>query len=200
MTLEMALKLLALPRDIGVHPTDGKQVQAGLGRFGPYLKHGNEYRSLANTEELLTVGINRAIDILAQPKGARRGGAPANPLRVVGQHPSDGKPVEAGTGRYGPFVKHGKVYANLPKDRSPDEVQLDEALRLIEERVAKSGDGGKRARKGGRAAKPTAAQAASAKPAAAKPAARTGAKKTTRSGSKAAGKRKAKAPADDSAG
>ncbi|MFM8992507.1 MAG: topoisomerase C-terminal repeat-containing protein, partial [Alphaproteobacteria bacterium] len=75
----------------------------------------------------------------------------AKPLRVVGAHPADGKPVEAGTGRYGPFVKHGKIYANLPKDRSPDEVQLDEALRLIEERAAKAGGG--KPRRGARAGK-----------------------------------------------
>jgi DNA topoisomerase-1 len=199
VTIDLALKLLALPRDIGVHPTDGKQVQAGLGRFGPYLKHGNEYRSLANTEELLTVGINRAIDILAQPKGNRRGGAPATPLRVVGQHPSDGKPVEAGTGRYGPFVKHGKVYANLPKDRSPDEVTLDEALRLIEERVAKSGDGGKRGRKGGKATKSAAPAPTSAK-GTAKPKAKTGAKKATAPTAKPSSKRKARSPAGEPPG
>ena len=151
VTQDLALQLLALPRDVGVHPADGKPIQAGLGRFGPYLKHGSEYRSLAGTEDLLTVGLNRAVDILAQPKGARRGASNAKPLRVVGAHPSDGKPVEAGTGRYGPFVKHGKIYANLPKDRSPDEVQLDEALRLIEERAAKAGGG--KPRKGGRAGK-----------------------------------------------
>ncbi len=151
VTQDLALQLLALPRDVGVHPADGKPIQAGLGRFGPYLKHGSEYRSLAGTEDLLTVGLNRAVDILAQPKGARRGASNAKPLRVVGAHPSDGKPVEAGTGRYGPFVKHGKIYANLPKDRSPDEVQLDEALRLIEERAAKVGGG--KPRKGGRAGK-----------------------------------------------
>jgi DNA topoisomerase-1 len=164
VTLDLALRLLALPREVGVHPADGKPVQAGLGRFGPYLKHGGEFRSLANSEELLTVGLNRAVDILAQPKGARRGGAPATPLRVVGTHP-DGKPVEAGTGRYGPFVKHGKVYANLPKERGPDEVGLEEALRLLEERAARGGGGGRGGRK-------PAAKTAAAKPAAAKPAAR----------------------------
>jgi DNA topoisomerase-1 len=157
LTLDLALKLLALPRDVGVHPADGKPVQAGLGRFGPYLKHGSEFRSLANSEELLTVGLNRAVDILAQPKGARRGGAPATPLRVVGEHP-DGQKVEAGTGRYGPFVKHGKVYANLPKERSPDEVGLDEALRLLAERSARGG--GKPARRGKAAAKPAKSVAA----------------------------------------
>jgi DNA topoisomerase I len=212
VNIDIALQLLALPRDVGVHPADGKQVQAGLGRFGPYLKHGNEYRSLASTEDLLTVGLNRAVDILAQPKGARRGGAPAKPLRVVGQHP-DGKPIEAGTGRYGPFVKHGKVYANLPKERSPDEVELDEALRLIEERVAKTGgDGGKKSsrktkgastaaakdvkpKRGGKRAAPAApGQADAAKAGAAKP------KPKAKAKAKPAAKGKVKAPADEPAG
>jgi DNA topoisomerase-1 len=139
LELAMALRLLALPREVGMHPADQKPVLAGLGRFGPYLKHNNDYRSLASTEELLTVGLNRAVDILAQPKTGRRNAAPAVPLRVVGTHPVDGKPVEAGTGRYGPFVKHGKVYANLPRDTTPEAVSLDEAVRLIDERVAKSG-------------------------------------------------------------
>jgi DNA topoisomerase-1 len=162
VTLELALRLLALPRDVGTHPADSKPIQAGLGRFGPYLKHGTEFRSLANTEDLLTVGLNRAIDILAQPKGARRGGAPATPLRVVGTHP-DGKPIEAGTGRYGPFVKHGNVYANLPKERSPDEVGLEEALRLIEERSARAGGGKAKRGRSAPAAKTAAAPKAKAK-------------------------------------
>ena len=138
-------------------------MQAGLGRFGPYIKHGTDYRSLAGTEDLLTVGINRAVDLLAQPKGARRGGAPAKPLRAVGPHPADGKLIEAGIGRYGPFVKYGKTYANLPKDGSPETVTLDEAIRLIEERLAKSG-GGKPRRAKSSAAKASAPKAAAVKP------------------------------------
>jgi DNA topoisomerase-1 len=189
LTLDLALRLLALPRDVGVHPTDGKPVQAGLGRFGPYLKHGSEFRSLANTEDLLTVGLNRAVDLLAQPKGARRGGAPATPLRVVGTHP-DGGAVEAGTGRYGPFVKHGKVYANLPKERGPDAVDLAEALRLLAERVAKSGDGGGARRKS--AAK---ARTGAAKPGAGAGPARTGTKAPPKTAAAARPKAKARGKA-----
>jgi DNA topoisomerase-1 len=131
--------LLSLPRTVGVHPSDGEPIVASLGRFGPYIKHGSEYRSLESTNDLLSIGINRAVDLLAQPKSARRRG-PATPERALGAHPDDAKPVTAGTGRYGPYVKHGKVYANLPKDRSPDEVTLDEAVTLIAERIARMGD------------------------------------------------------------
>ncbi len=179
VTLEIALQLLALPRDIGLHPTDGKQVQAGLGRFGPYIKHGTDYRSLAGTEDLLSVGINRAVDLLAQPKGARRGGAPAKPLRAVGLHPADNKPIEAGVGRYGPFVKYGKTYANLPKDGDPETVTLEHAIRLIDERLAKSG-GGKPRRSRSSAVKKAAPKTAATKaPAAKTPAAKTKKKTAT---------------------
>lgn len=133
--LDLARKLISLPREIGVHPTSGKVIVAGLGRFGPYIKHENEYRSLETSNDLFEIGINRAVDLLAQPKKGRRG--QPEPGRALGAHPLDGRPVTAGTGRYGPFVKHGSVYANLPKDRSPDEVTLDEAVALIAERAAK---------------------------------------------------------------
>jgi DNA topoisomerase-1 len=152
LNLDVALKLLALPREVGMHPSDGKPVLAGLGRFGPYLKHGNEYRSLESTNDLLTVGLNRAVDILAQPKQGRRQAQTSN-LRQLGAHPEDGKVVSAGVGRYGPFVKHGSVYANIPKDRTVEEVTLDEAVALIADRVAKGG--GKKKR--GKAAKAEAA-------------------------------------------
>ncbi len=153
--LALALKLLALPREVGPHPTDGQPILAGLGRFGPYLKHGHEYRSLGSTEELLTVGLNRAVDIMAQPKGNRRNAAPAIPLRLVGAHPVDGKPIEAGTGRYGPFAKHGKTYANLPRDIAPEAVTLDEAVRLIDERLARTGGKVSRGKAKPRAARAT---------------------------------------------
>ena len=183
VNLDIALKLLALPREVGTHPSDGKQILAGLGRFGPYLKHGNEYRSLENTNDLLTVGLNRAVDILAQPKTGRRQ-AQASNLRQLGAHPADGKPVSAGVGRYGPFVKHGSVYANIPKDRTVEEVTLDEAVALIADRVAKGGGGKKKRGKAKAEAKAEAAPAAETP--AAKPKKAKGAKKA-----------KAPAPADE---
>jgi DNA topoisomerase-1 len=161
VNLDIALKLLSLPREVGVHPNDGKPILAGLGRFGPYLKHGTEYRSLENTNDLLTVGLNRAVDIMAQPKQGRRQQQASN-LRQLGAHPADGKVVSAGVGRYGPFVKHGSVYANIPKDRTVEEVTLDEAVALIAERVAKGG-GGKKKRGKAAKAEATSAEAPSAK-------------------------------------
>ncbi|MBI3710702.1 MAG: type I DNA topoisomerase [Proteobacteria bacterium] len=136
LDLETALKLLALPREVGTHPGTDKMIIAGLGRFGPYIKHESEYRSLDSTVDLLTVGLNRAVDLLAQPKKARRQAATTTPLREIGAHPEDSKPITAGTGRYGPYVKHNNVYANLPRDRTIEEVTLDEAVALLAERVA----------------------------------------------------------------
>ena len=133
--LDMALKLLALPRAVGPHPETGEMIAAGLGRFGPYLKLGHKYKSLGSTHDLLTIGLNRAVDVLAQPGSGRRAATPAGPTREIGTHPEDGKPVIAGVGRYGPYVKHGSIYANLSKGRAIEEVTLDEAVALIAERI-----------------------------------------------------------------
>jgi len=139
--LEMALGLLALPRDIGAHPEDGEMVQAGLGRFGPYVKHGTSYASLPEARDVLTIGLNHAITLLAEKGKSRGRGAKA--LRELGSHPDDGKPVTIYDGRYGPYVKHGRINATVPKDRDLDALTLDEAVALLAERAAK----GKKTRK-----------------------------------------------------
>ena len=141
--LQTAINLLALPREVGVHPETGQVILAGIGRFGPYLRHAGKYKSLESSADLLTIGVNRAVDLLAQPGRGARLGAP-RPSREIGLHPDDGKLIAAGIGRYGPYVKHGAIYANLPKGRTIEEVTLDEAVALIAERAA---------RKGGRKAK-----------------------------------------------
>jgi DNA topoisomerase-1 len=156
VTLDLALKLLALPREIGPHPETGEIIYAGLGRFGPYLKHAGKYKSLENTQELLTVGLNRAVDVLAQPNRGRRNAAPATPAKEIGPHPDDGKTITAGVGRYGPYVKHGKTYANLPKGREIDSVTLDEAIRWINDRNAKKASGGGGGKRRGKKAPATA--------------------------------------------
>ncbi|MFM7345761.1 MAG: type I DNA topoisomerase [Tagaea sp.] len=159
--LELALKLLTLPRPVGDHPTDGLPILAGLGRFGPYLKHGDKYKSIPTTQDALEIGLNRAVDILAQPSTGRRFGRAAGPVgRVVGNHPDDGQPITAATGRYGPYVKHGSTYANLPRDGSPDSVTLDEAIALLAERRAREAAGGGKPK---RAAKKSAPKAAAPK-------------------------------------
>ena len=163
ITLDAALKLLSLPREIGMHPEDGEPITAGLGRFGPYIKHGKIYRSLPAEDDVITIGLNRAVALLAEPsKGRRRG---PDPIRVVGKHPEDGADITLFKGRYGPYVSHDGIYATLPRAMEPEALTLDEAVRLLAERAEKSGASGKRRRK---ASKPTAEKPAKAKTAKAK--------------------------------
>lgn len=131
VTLEQAVALLSLPRDIGKHPESGKMIVAGLGRFGPYLLHDGKYTSLKAEDDVLTIGINRAVSLLAESK------KPAGPevLRTLGEHPEDSKPVEVLNGRYGPYVRHGKVNASLAKGQTPDSITMEEALPLLAARA-----------------------------------------------------------------
>ncbi|MGH6949190.1 MAG: DNA topoisomerase, partial [Kiloniellales bacterium] len=148
LTLEKALALLALPREIGRHPDTGNAVTAGIGRFGPYVRHGSTYRSLPADEDVLVVGLNRAVALLAEAKGGR-GGAQA--LKTLGDHPGDGKPVTLHAGRYGPYVKHGKVNATLPKDLDQDTVTLDAAVGLLAAQAEKKKTKGGRKKANGSA-------------------------------------------------
>ncbi|MCX7286302.1 MAG: type I DNA topoisomerase [Rhodobacterales bacterium] len=166
LTLERALDLLSLPRTIGPHPETGDPVEAAIGRFGPYVKHGTTYANIPDVEEVFTIGMNRAMEVLAQKAAGRRGGsAPAGPLRSLGDHPSGGE-IQVMPGKYGPYIKWAKVNATLPKGVEPEAVTLDEALALLAE---KAGKGGKK----------PAARKVAAKPAAKKaPAKKASAKKT----------------------
>jgi DNA topoisomerase-1 len=154
--LDQALRLLSLPREVGLSPEDGKPILAGLGRYGPYVQHDKTYASLGSIEEVFEVGLNRAVALIAEkraggPRGAR-GGAAA-PLKELGEHPETGKPVRILSGRFGPYIKHEDVNANVPRGKDPQAVTLEEAVALLAERAAKGG--GKRpARKA--AAKPAA--------------------------------------------
>ncbi len=146
MTLEKALMLLDLPRVIGPHPEDGEPVEAGIGRYGPYVKHGRLYANLPEVDEVFTIGMNRAVELLAQKASRSRGGrSAASPLKELGEHPEKGGPVNVMDGRYGPYVKWGKINATLPKGVEPADVTMETALRLLEEKAAKKG--GKRRRK-----------------------------------------------------
>jgi DNA topoisomerase-1 len=140
MTLERALTLLALPRTIGPHPEDGETVEAGIGRYGPYVRHGRVYANLPEVDEVFTIGMNRAVEVLAQKaaRGPRAGGGTPAPLKVLGEHP-EGGPVQVMAGRYGPYVKWEKVNATLPKGADPAALGLDEALALV---AAKAKGGG----------------------------------------------------------
>ncbi len=137
--LKMALGLLALPRTLGEHPQGGV-VQTALGRFGPYVVHvdpdsNKDYRSLKADDHVLTIGFDRAMELLAEPKGRGRGTAKS--LKDLGEHPDDGTPIKVLDGRYGPYVKHGKINASIPKDESVENLTLERALELIEARAAK---------------------------------------------------------------
>ncbi|GAB1362527.1 type I DNA topoisomerase [Rhodobacter sp.] len=171
LTLERALALLSLPRLIGPHPEDGTPVEAGIGRFGPYIKHGTIYANIPDVEEVFSIGMNRAMEVLAQKaaRGPGRSSAPAGPLKVLGAHP-DGGEVQVMPGRYGPYVKWEKVNATLPVDVAPEEVTLEQALELIAEKAGKSGKGRKAAPKkaASKTAKAPASKATTRKPAAKK--------------------------------
>jgi DNA topoisomerase-1 len=163
LDLELALKLLSLPRGLGVHPETGLPIETGIGRYGPFLRMDGKYVRLASTDEVLNLGLNRAVALLAEAadKGGRRRGG--TELRQLGKHPEDGAPVTLLEGRYGPYVKHGNVNATLPRGTAPDGLTLEEAVRLIAERAAK----GPATRRGGRRAAGL-AKTATAKPKAAK--------------------------------
>jgi len=177
LTLERALALLSLPRLIGPHPEDGEAVEAAIGRFGPYVKHGKIYANITDVEEVFTIGMNRAMEVLAL-KALRpgRGGTPAEPLRNLGAHP-DGGEIQVMPGRYGPYIKWEKVNATLPKETTPEAVTLEEALVLIAEKAGKSGKPARKtAAKKPAAKKPAAKKAAAKKPAAKKAAPKKAAK------------------------
>ncbi len=174
LTLEKALALLSLPREVGLHPEDGKPIQAGIGRYGPFLLHDGKYANLESVEEVFEVGINRAVAVIAEKKarGGRPARAGAEPLKTLGDHPTLGGPITVHAGKYGPYVKHGAVNATLPKTLPPETVSLDEAVALIAEKAGKAPVKKTRA-----AAKPKAAATAKkapAKKAAAKVAAEDG--------------------------
>lgn len=172
LDLEKALLLLSLPREVGPHPEDGVMIEAGIGRYGPFVKHDRLYANLKDVEDVFTIGMNRAVEELAKKlasRGAGRGAA-ATPLKELGEHPDSGGPVNVMDGRYGPYVKWAKVNATLPKGTEPDAVTMEMAVELIAEKAAKSGK--KAPAKKAAAKKPAAKKKAPAKkPAAKKPAA-----------------------------
>ena len=161
--LEAALKLLSLPRDVGAHPESGDMIQAGLGRYGPYLKYQGSFTSLKDGDDLLEIGLNRAVDLLAE-SAKKRG-------RLLGEHPSGGE-VHLKAGRFGPYVEHNKLRATLPRGTDMTEVELAQAIELLAAKAAKGGGTAKKgAAKKGAAKKKAAAKKGAAKKGAAKKAA-----------------------------
>jgi DNA topoisomerase I len=167
---EKAVALLSLPRDVGKHPESGKMISAGLGRYGPFVLHDGTYANLESIEDVFSIGLNRAVSVLAEKqskaKGGRNGTAAAA-LKELGAHPAGGGAITVRDGKYGPYVNYGKVNATLPKGKDPASVTMEDALALIAEKEAKGG-GKKPARKTAAAAKKPAAKKTATKKAAAK--------------------------------
>ncbi len=136
--LQRALGLLSLPREVGKHPEDGEPILAGIGRFGPYVQHGKTYANLESGDDVLNIGLNRAVTLIAEkklnPGKGRR--FDADPGRPLGEHPDKGGPVVVKKGRYGPYVSHDGVNATLPSDMTPETVTLEQALPLLDARAA----------------------------------------------------------------
>jgi DNA topoisomerase-1 len=183
LTLEQALGLLSLPRLVGIHPDRQEPLEAGIGRFGPFIRMGGIYASLDKDDDVLSVGLNRAVDVMAKKLDS---------VRSLGPHPADKEPVMVRKGRFGPYAQHGLRVANLPRDVAMDDLTLDDAVALLAEKgKALKAKPGRKAKAGAaKAAKPAAADAAKARTA--RPAAKRSAPKTT--SKKAAKKPAAKRP------
>jgi DNA topoisomerase-1 len=167
--LEQALALLSLPRIVGIHPESKEPIEAGLGRFGPYVKMGGVFASLDRDDDVLVVGLNRAVDVLARKLAS---------VRALGPHPADKEPVLVRKGRFGPYAQHGNMVANLPRDVTMDDVTLAQAVELL------AGKGKLLKPRGGRRGKPAKAAKPAAEPKVAVAAAKTkpAAKKTAAKG------------------
>ncbi len=168
-TLERAMSLLSLPREVGIHPETGKPISASIGRYGPFLLHDGAYANLESVEDVFTVGLNRAVTLIAekQARGGKPARAGATALKELGDHPSGGA-ITVREGRYGPYVNWGKVNATLPRGKDPQSVTVEEALALITEKAGKapapkSKSSKAKATKAAAADKPAAAKTAKAK-------------------------------------
>ena len=141
LDLERALGLLSLPREIGKHPDDGEPILAGVGRFGPYIQHGKMYANLTPGDDVLSVGLNRAVTLIEEKraKGPRKGRLGSDPGRALGDHPDKGGTIVVKSGRYGPYVSHDGVNATLSSDLTPETITLEQAVGLLDARAARGG-------------------------------------------------------------
>ncbi len=135
VSLSLAVELLSLPKTLGQHPDTGQAIVANIGRYGPYVQHGSTFASLTKDDNVLEIDLDRALELISKKE------AKSKPLRILGAHPESGDPVEIWEGRYGPYVKHGKTNASLPKDRAPEALTMDEALVLLQEKAGAKGKG-----------------------------------------------------------
>jgi DNA topoisomerase-1 len=138
LDLEQGLKLLSLPREVGKHPEDGEPIVANLGRYGPYVQHIKTYANVPDVNELFEIGLNRAVTLIAEKragKGAGRGRQAIAPLKELGNH-TDGEPINLFNGRFGPYLKHGQINANIPRGADPASITLEQAIELVDARAA----------------------------------------------------------------
>jgi DNA topoisomerase-1 len=171
--LETAIKLLSLPREVGMHPSENELIVANIGRFGPYIKMGNLYVNLPGADDVHEIQMNRAVALIEEKKAGggkgRFGRAAPAPLKELGESPVTGKPVRVLSGRYGPYINDGETNANVPKEKKPEDVTFDEALALLAARL--EAGGGKKKKKAPAKKEPAAKKAAAPKKVAKKPAA-----------------------------
>ena len=201
LDLPMALKLLALPREVGKHPETGEPIKANIGRFGPYVQHEKTYANLDDGDDPLTIGLNRAVTLIAEKilKGPSKRRFGADPGKPLGDHPAKGGGIVVKNGKYGPYVSHNGVNATLPSDITPETVTLAQAIELIDARAGKASSGARPRRAAGRKSptkSPAKTPAAAKAPKAAKEAV---AKPAKSSASPAAAKPKAAAKAPKAA-
>jgi DNA topoisomerase-1 len=135
---DKALKLLELPKELGNHPDTGAVIKANIGRYGPYVQHGSVFASLKKEDDILAIGYDRAVELIAEKEARNK------PLRVVGEHPESGEMVEIWEGRYGPYVKHQRTNASLPKNRPAESITMDEAVELLNAKAVKKKSGGRK--------------------------------------------------------
>ena len=151
--LDFALRLLSLPLEVGMHPETGKPITTGLGRYGPFVLHDGVYANLPDFEEIFTIGLNRAVDLIAEKQASRGQRGQQSALKDLGPHPDGDGNLLVMEGRYGPYIKYGKINATLPKDITPEDVTMEQAIELIN------------AKGGSKAKKKTPKKAAKKKPA-----------------------------------
>ena len=143
VTLEQALSLLELPKTMGLHPETGQEVKKGLGRFGPYVVHDGDFRSIPKTDSIFAVDLKRALELLAQEKKTRRG-RPSSVMKELGAHPKTGELVQVLSGKYGPYIKYGKKNVSLPEDVDIEKLGMEQAAQLIEEKLGSAAVGKKK--------------------------------------------------------
>ena len=177
LTLDQALRLLSLPREIGLHPETKEKIEAGIGRFGPYVKMGAVFGSLDRDDDVLALGLNRAVDLLAKKMAS---------VRTIGPHPTSKDLISVRKGRFGPYVQHGKTVANLPRGMAMEEISLDDAVKLLAEKGKALKPRGAAGRKGKAGAKTAAAEAAAKSPARKEAGAKKAAERKQKAGPKRA--------------